>query len=361
MTIYFVVTNDLSYDQRMIRICASLANSGYDVILVGRKIKKSITLSNQPYKQRRISCVFNKGKLFYAEYNVRIFFYLLFQRMDAICAIDLDTILPCYFISKLRGIQRIYDAHELFCEMKEIVVRPSIYATWKRIEKFAIPKFKKGYTVNYLIADEFKKMYNSEYEVIRSISLKYDLVIPEKKEKYILYQGAVNEGRCFETLLPAMRNVNAPLIICGNGNFLEEAKDLVKRNSLEEKIIFKGRIPPAELKEYTINAWIGVTLFDDTGLSNFYSLANRFFDYLHAGIPQLCVDFPVYREIVNEIEIALMVKDTRTENLSLQLNNLLNDDELYHRLQQNCVKARDIYNWQNEEKKLISFYKKNIG
>jgi len=361
MIVYFTVTNDLSYDQRMIRICTSLAHAGYQVKLIGRKIKKSIPLTEQPFKQKRISCFFSKGKLFYIEYNMRLFFYLLSKNMNCICAIDLDTILPCYFISKLKRVQKVYDAHELFCEMKEIVTRPAIYKAWKSIEKFAVPKFKSGYTVNQLIADEFKKMYNVEYEVIRSIALKYELKIPEKKEKYILYQGAVNEGRCFENLIPAMELVNAKLIICGDGNFFEQAKELVKKNVLEDKIIFKGKIPPAQLKEYTLNAWIGITLFDDTGLSNYYSLANRFFDYIHAAVPQVCIDFPVYREINNQFEIAVMVNDTSKENLSQQLNNLLSNEVLYHHLQQNCLKAKDVYNWQNEEKKLISFYKNNIG
>jgi hypothetical protein len=59
-------------------------------------------------------------------------FYLLFKKADAVCAIDLDTILPFYFISKLKRIPRVYDAHELFCEMKEVVTRPLVYKVWKR-------------------------------------------------------------------------------------------------------------------------------------------------------------------------------------------------------------------------------------
>jgi glycosyltransferase involved in cell wall biosynthesis len=255
----------------------------------------------------------------------------------------------------------VYDAHELFCEMKEIATRPEIYKAWKRIEKFAVPEFKKGYTVNQLIAAEFTKMYNVHYEVIRSVTLKYDLKIPEKREKYILYQGAVNEGRCFENLIPAMTSVNAKLIICGDGNFFQPAKKLVKEIKLEEKIIFKGRIHPEELRGYTVNAWIGVTLFDDKGLSNYYSLANRFFDYIHAAVPQLCVDFPVYREINNQVEIGVLIDDLSTRNIANQLNRLLSDEVLYKKLQQNCLKAREIYNWQNEEKRLISFYKNNVG
>ena len=359
--IIFTVTTDLSYDQRMIRICSSLSNAGYNVLLVGRKLRSSIPLTNQPFKQKRISCFFEKGKLFYAEYNIRLFFYLLFKKMDCIGAIDLDTILPCYFISGIKKAKRVYDAHELFCEMKEIVTRPAIYNLWKKIERFAVPKFPLGYTVNQPIAEEFEKMYGVHYEVIRNIALLKEIVPVEKKEKFVLYQGAVNEGRSFETLIPAFKYIDCKLIICGDGNFMQQARQLVADNSLQDKVIFKGKIKPEELTAITQQAYIGITLFDDRGLSNYYSLANRFFDYLHAGIPQLCVNYPVYADINNKLPIALLVDDISSTNVAAQLNNLLANEVLYKELQQNCLAVRQILNWQQEEKKLIQFYNKILG
>ena len=359
--IFFTVTTDLTYDQRMIRICTSLAQAGYQVTLTGRKMKNSIHLHHQPFNQKRISCFFEKGKLFYAEYNIRLVFYLLFKKMDCIGAIDLDTILPCYFISCIKKIKRVYDAHELFCEMKEIVTRPAIFKMWKRIERFAVPKFSSGYTVNQPIANEFKIMYGVHYEVIRNIALLRPLQNVSKIEKFILYQGAVNEGRCFETLIPAMKAADSKLIICGDGNFMQPARQLVKENNLQQKVIFKGKVPPEELRAITQQAYIGVTLFDDKGLSNYYSLANRFFDYLHAGIPQLCVGYPVYKEINDHFKIAVLVNDTSAQNLAAQLNNLLHNEVVYTELQQNCIKARGMLNWQGEEKTLLQFYKKLLA
>jgi len=352
----FTVTNDLSYDQRMIRICTSLAEAGYDVMLVGRKMKGSIPLIERPYRQKRLLNFFQKGKLFYIEYNIHLFCLLLFKKADLICAIDLDTILPCYRAAKIKGSKIVYDAHELFCEMKEIVTRPKIYRFWKEIERRTVPKIKYGYTVNSIIRDEFKKMYDRNYEVIRSVPVLKPLTIPEKKEKYILYQGAVNEGRSFETLIPAFKEVNAKLFIAGDGNFMEQTKQLVKENSLEKKVMFLGKLQPDELREITNQAWVGLTIFENKGLSNYYSLANRFFDYIHAGIPQLCADYPAYRELNDRYDIALLINDLDSNNIADQLNKLLDDDALYDRLQKNCLKARQELNWQIEEKKLLEFY-----
>jgi glycosyltransferase involved in cell wall biosynthesis len=356
MKIIFTVFNDLFTDQRMIRICSSLAAAGYKVTLAGKKNKGALPLPGRSFEQHRMYCFFRKGKAAYLEFNVRLFFYLLFHPHDAVCAIDLDTILPCYFTSVLKKTKRVYDAHELFCEMKEIVTRPAVYRAWKKVERFTVPRFRSGYTVNDLIADEFYKMYGVQYEVIRNLPVLNPLIIPEKAVRYILYQGAVNEGRCFETLIPAMHQVDAQLVICGEGNFLQQAIELVQQENLGHTITFMGKLPPDKLVNITRKAWAGVTLFDKTGLSNYYSLANRFFDYCHAGIPQVCVNFPVYKEINNQHPIAVCIDDQRSDTIAAALNQLLNDSDLYNRLQQQCLVAREVLNWQAEEMKLLEFW-----
>lgn len=354
----FAVTNELSYDQRMIRICTSLAQAGYSVTLVGRRwLTQTPTLPERPFRQVRLLCFFRTGKIGYLEYNIRLFFYLLFKKADALCAIDLDTILGFYLVSKLKGLPRIYDAHELFCEMKEVVTRPLIYKAWKWVERLTVPHFKNGYTVNNAIADEFNRLYGVQYAVIRNVPVLQPLTIPDKPERYILYQGAVNEGRSFETLIPAMQYVDARLIVCGDGNFMSIAIQLAQEYDVVEKVIFKGRILPHELKEYTRQAWAGVTLFENTGLNNYHSLGNRFFDYLHAGLPQLCVDYPAYREINNQYDVAVLIDDLSPEAIARGLNELLHNEALYTAKQQNCLKAREVFNWQEEEKKLLDFYK----
>lgn len=359
--IVFTVTNDLSYDQRMIRICSSLAENGYDVLLVGRKRRSSIPLTEKTFRQKRLNCWFDRGALFYAEFNIRLFLFLLTRKADAICAIDLDTILPVLYISRLKKINRIYDAHELFCEMKEIVSRPRIYAIWKMIERHTVPAFKHGYTVNGPIAGEFRKMYGVDYAVIRSMA-RYDGTAPEPvRDHYILYQGAVNEGRCFETLIPAMQWVDAPLHICGDGNFMNRAKDLVRQYGLESKIIFHGLLPPEELKPITRKARIGLTLFEPGARSNYFSLANRFFDYIQAGVPQLCVDYPVYRELNNLHQVAVLITDLSARSIADSINQMLQNEQEWITMKDHCISAAKELNWQSEEKKLLSFYRKLIG
>ncbi len=352
------VTNDLNYDQRMIRICTSLSDAGYDVTLVGFKRKKSMPLTARPFKQVRLPIIVEQGKLMYAHYWFNLFFFLLFRKADAICAIDLDTILPVYYASRLLGKKRVYDAHEIFTELKEVISRPSVYKMWSWIGNHCVPHFKTGYTIGDCYAAHFKKLYGVDYGVVRNATILKPLQIPAKPERTILYQGWVNVGRCFEQLIPAMKQVDAKLIVCGEGNFYAQAVALAKEHGLEEKVIFKGYIPPAQLGEYTRSATVGITLFEDTSLSNRLSLANRFFDYMHAGVPQLCNKYAEYEVVNSRFEVACLVPDLTPDAIAAALNKLLTDNTYYNRLQQNCLAAREVYCWQEEEKKLVSTYKK---
>ena len=373
-TICFTVTNSLSYDQRMQRICSSLARAGYNVILVGRKMPGSIPLTSQSFSQKRLAVWFQRGKLFYIEYNIRLFFYLLLLKMDAICAIDLDTILPCLCVSKIKGIKRVYDAHELFTELKEVVSRPQIYKFWMWVERICVPKFKNGYTVNQFIVGELERRYGVKYDTIRNLPVlnngqgipgdtiragmidKYHL----PTTKFFLYQGAVNEGRSFETLIPAMQHVSAKLVIAGDGNFMQEVKRLIAANKVEDKVICLGAVPPNELRLITPQAYYGLTLFESTGLNQYYSLANRFFDYIQGGIPQLCVGYPEYEAINNRYNIAWLITDLSPASLSATLNKLLGDSVLYARLKINCSVAAKELCWENEQEKLLAFYSSKI-
>jgi len=357
--IIFTVTNDLSYDQRMHRIAGSLAEAGYGVLLVGRELKDSIPLKPKAFQQKRLWCFFSKGFLFYAEYNLRLIFFLLFQKAEIICAIDLDTILSVYFVTAIKWQKRVYDAHELFTEQKEIISRQSIHKIWLTIERFAVPKFTKGYTVNNFIAGEFLNRYGVNYEVIRNLprlsqQVEHSL---EMKQKWLIYQGAVNEGRCFETLVPAMKEVNAKLVICGKGNFFEQVKELIRLHKLEDKVELRGYVSPDELIQLTPTAWLGITLFESEGMNQYHSLSNRFFDYIMAGIPQLCVNYPEYAAINNQYNIAYLVNDTQVGTITLALNNLLANDVLYQQLKANCMQARTILNWELKQQILLDFYK----
>lgn len=362
--LYFTVTNDLNYDQRMIRICTTLAEAGFEVTLVGVKRKTSLPLIDRPFRQKRLPILAERGPVFYGGYWVFLFFYLLWRRMDVVCAIDLDTILPVLFLSKIKRCKRVYDAHEIFTEMKEVVTRPKQARLWQAIENYCVPRFPKGYTVGGFCSKYLEEKQGVHYPVITNATILRPLEdLPDRsKNPFILYQGAVNKGRCFEELIPAMQWIDWPLVICGGGNFLEEARALVSEYKLENKVTFKGFIPPDELWKITREASIGLILLDDISKNNVFSLANRVFDYMHNAVPQVSMNFPEYKAINDQFEVALLLDAPLTpESIAEGINTLINDPGRRAKLTANSLEARKVINWQENEKLLLEFYQNLIA
>jgi hypothetical protein len=379
--IYFTVTNDLSYDQRMQRICSTLAAAGWRVVLVGRTLPQSVPLTSQHFEQVRLQCLYHKSKWFYIEYNLRLFFYLMIQGIknnhkntqNIFCACDLDTLLPSFFATKLLKNKLVYDAHEIFTEVPELIHRPRTQKIWLYIEKRTLPRLSHAYTVNQSLAHYYKKKYGVDFAVIRNLPLHHkknnetthpntlqnsEDLFENLPKKFILYQGAVNLGRGLPQLIAAMPHVHLPLVIAGGGDIFIDLKQKVQTMALHNKVFFLGFVPPQQLHTLTQRAYVGINLLENMGLNSYYSLANKFLDYIQAARPQVCSNFVEYAQINAEHKVAILVNDLQPTTLANALNNLSENAALYASLQKNCTIAADALCWERESVKLLDFYKK---
>ena len=365
----FAVTTDLCFDQRMQRICGSLAAAGYRVQLVGWQRPASPPLLPQPYQQHRLRGWFQRGKLFYVEYNLRLFVYLLGQRAAAWCACDLDTALPVWLRARLGGQPLVYDAHELFTEVPEVVARPAVQRVWRGVEGFVVPRARLAYTVGPALARVFAQRYGRPFAVVRNVSClaEGELLPPAlaaaPASGYILYQGALNVGRGLENLLDAMPQVAGRLVICGEGDLSAALRERAERLGLlaSGKVEFRGFVLPEALREVTRHAAVGIMLLENIGLSYYYSLANKFFDYVHAGIPQVLIDFPEYRALNDRFDVAELVADLAPATLAAALNRLLRDEPArYQHLAANCRRAAPQLSWQHEEQELLRLWQEVV-
>ena len=348
----------------MQRICSSLAAANFDVELVGRNLPYSKPLNlSYNYKQTRLTCRFNKGKLFYLEYNIRLFYYLLTHKSSAFCAIDLDTLFATGMANIFKQNNLIFDAHEHFTEVPEVTNRKVTQWVWNKLGKLFIPRAKLCYTVGPQLANILGEIYENKFEVIMNVPTlvnevdKVDLINEvDKKNPYIFYQGALNESRGLEQAILAMHQVeNIQLWLAGEGDLSQELRDLVAKEKLQNKVIFLGFIKPENLKSLTANAKIGLNLLEPNGLSYYYSLANKYFDYLQAGVPCICANFPEYIAINNKYHCSVLV-DCKIDLIANSINELLQNKILYDELKTNSLQASRNYNWSLEEQKLVNLY-----
>ena len=151
--------------------------------------------------------------LFYAEYNLRLFFFLLTYDFDIANSTDADTLLAAGLSCQLRNKIHVHDAHEYFTEVPELTNRKAVQWFWMKIEQFFIPKTKLAYTVSGSIAEVYSKLFKVKFAVIRNLPpLKSNAYIEMQKDNTIIYQGALNKGRGLEALIKAMLQVEGKLI-----------------------------------------------------------------------------------------------------------------------------------------------------
>ena len=360
--IFVAVTNDVSTDYRVHKICNYLIENNYEVIVYGRVLPDTIQVKRD-YKIIRKNHFFNQNFLFYAEYNIRLFLFLMFKKSNLILSNDLDTLPACYLASSLKKIKLVYDSHELFSEGPELQGRRFVQKFWRKLEDLLLPKIKNSYTVSMSIANFYNNKYNTNMQVVRNVPLKINLKNTEKvvfptKNKTILYQGVLNPGRGLKPMIKALHYIKGlDLIIIGYGKVKKELQDFVVEEKMANRVHFLGRISRDKLANYTKLATLGMVLEEPLGKSFTYSLPNKLFDYIHAELPIIAGNLPEISEIINNYKVGVIVKDYNPKSIAFTVNSLLKNSSLLLQIKKNQQKAKDILCWEKEQHVLDSYFK----
>lgn len=363
-TIVIAVSNDLVTDQRVLKVISTLKKSGSKIILVGRRLNSSLPFVPDGFSAVRFRLFFNKKFLFYAEFNIRLFFYLLFRKAHLLVANDLDTLPAIYLLSKLKSVPLVYDSHEYFTGMHEIKERKFVKKVWETIERYIFPRLNHVLTVNDSIAELYEQKYKKRPVVVRNFAryrlpvLSGELSFETGGKKYVILQGTgINFGRGGEEAVLAMKKVeNSILVIAGSGLALSALKKLVGKESIEEKVIFLDTLPYGQLAEITNGAQAGLSLDKPVSLNYQHSLPNKLSDYIQARIPVIVSNIPEVVSLVNKYEIGLVCANVEPEEIARCINFILTNDEARKVWKINLDKAAKEMCWEKEEEKLIELY-----
>ncbi len=349
MRVAVLVSNDLTYDQRVSKICNSLQHKNWEVRLIG-VLKSESTPLQRTYSTKRLNVFFSKGPLFYFMLNVRMFFYLLFHKTEIIWANDLDVLWPAVLMKKIRGTKVIYDSHEYFTEAEGLTGRERIKAIWKGIEKRCVPHADLFITVNESIASIYREKYNREVWVQRNMPV---LVEDESgsgdlfEVKTVVLQGAyIDPDRGGMELVEAFQFLEGiQLLIVGSGRDLENIKRTIVELHLEEKVKVLPRMSYLELKKLTQRVHLGVSLDKPLHLNYTLSLPNKLFDYIHAGVPVLVSNLIEPARIVNEFQVGEIVEDVTPKSIAKGIEKILNSPS-YESYRDATKKAKSALHWQ---------------
>lgn len=305
---------------------------------------------------------FRKGPLFYAAFNIRLAWWLLFSKCDILLANDLDTLPANILAGKIRRKPVVYDSHEFFTEVPELIGRPMVRKIWEWLERRLLPHVRAAYTVCDSIAGIYSHKYGIPFSVIRNLPFS----IPQEETKGVLgddrlkpaiiYQGALNLGRGLENAIRAMRFIpEAQLILAGGGDKESELRQLASTVS-PDNVIFTGRLPLEKLTELTSHASLGISLEEDLGLNYRYALPNKLFDYIQARIPVMVSDLPEMRKIVETYQTGMVADSSDPEKLASLFREALFNADLRATWKPGLDKAALELTWENEKSRLAAIF-----
>ncbi len=365
------VFNDFTNDSRVLKEAISLQNNGFDVEVVGHldvglskdEIIQGIKVKRVSFLNRKIATTLNKvfAYLKYVWQSAKIG-----RKSDILHCNDLNT-LPIAFLVKTffnRKVKVVYDAHEYETQVNGHSERMKKLTAI--FERWLIRYADKTITVSQSIAEEYKKLY-PEIEMpalvlncppLRSETKKKNIFrkrfnIP-KEATIFLYQGSLSKGRGLEIIVEAFRqsqDKNNVLVIMGYGNLEDYAREL---SGKEENIFFHEAVSPKVLLDYTSSADLGISTIENTCLSYYYCLPNKMFEYMMAGIPLIVSNLPEMKRVVEKYNIGVVAEEN-TQNGILKAVQKASQLDL-NQMKDNLQKARQEFNWENQEKELLKIY-----
>lgn len=362
MRVLISAFSNLVTDQRIEKICATLLAAGYQVELVGNDWQNK-TRVQRDYPVKIIRIKSSSLKFGYPEFNLKLFRHLAknISPKTILYCNDLDALAANYAISRRYNLPLVYDSHEIYTEMPSLQGRFT-QKIWRFLEKSIVPNLKYFITASDGYADWFVQWYGIRRPVvIRNFPRRHFHFMPERAtpQKRIIYQGALNPSRGLEQLVSAMRFLpNAELEIYGDGPLKSQLEQHISNENVIEKVKLMGRRLPADLRESSRLADVGVSLEQNNGLSYYYSLPNKISDYIQAGVPVVVSDFPEMSRLVRAFQVGEIWQPATVENLAETLQKVLDKGKSAY--QHNLESAAQKLCWEREETALLDLMKKVV-
>jgi glycosyltransferase involved in cell wall biosynthesis len=192
------------------------------------------------------------------------------------------------------------------------------------------------------------------YPKIEHLKTRIELQLPLDKKIVILQGAGINVDRGSEELVEAFQYLDNSylLLIIGSGDVINTLKEKVIALKLQTKVLFIDKMPASELRHYTANSDLGVTIDKDTNLNYHFSLPNKVFDYMHAGIPILASRLPEIENIINTFHIGTFIENHQLQHIAAQISNFLTSSD-YEVCKKNISLAAKKNNWETEKQQLI--------
>jgi len=289
--------------------------------------------------------------------------------MDGIWANDLDTLLPAFLVSRIRGIPLVYDSHEFFTESAGLTRRRFQRGVWLAVERCLHPRIRAVLTVNESIAAQLHQRYprakSGRPRVLRNMPVRAPWVQVAGREAFAqvgiptdrpiaLLQGAfMDADRGIREAVEATRGQDRfRLVLIGAGPEWEWASQEQSAKDLTQRLFCLPKQPYEVLRKFTASADVGLSL--DKGVHGNYllSLPNKLFDYIHAGIPVVASPLPEVLKVVQDWDVGVTVVGHDAASIRTAIEAVLQQPRSHW--EQACARAAESLHWGADEPQIVS-------
>ena len=372
-----LLRNPYTHDSRVEKEAATLRDAGYSVTIVAdaapglpeREERDGARIIRIPRRLGRVP------GLRFALHDRTLAGVLASLRPDILHAHDSNALLPVGLAARRIHRPFVYDAHELWLHRPRRgharVYHEGSRAFYAGLQRWLVPRAAAVFTVSEPIAAHLARVYRrTDVTLVPNYPVLAKRPTPAALRELVgaalpsdapivLHLGGMMAGRGLEQLVLALRGVpGAHLVLLGGGD-AAPARSVAAGAGVGMRLHVVPPVPPSQVEAHAAAADVGVVTTQPIGLNNRYSLPNKLFQYMAAGLPVLATDFPQIREVVVGSGAGL-VADTRSpERIADALSSLLADRDAAREMGERgraAVEAR--YNWSTSAAALLGAYER---
>lgn len=310
------------------------------------------------------------------------------SRPDIVHAHDLEMLLPAASLAARQAAPLVYDDHELGIE-KLGQGSETLLVGWRHwadsafvwhlrrtglsLERRLIPAAAAVFSPSPSCSRVLRERYGREVVSLLNCPSRSDLP-PDPRlrslaglppdARVVLYQGGVTPGGGGQQCVSAARDFPAGwyLVFLGVSWMRHRLEEQVRSESLESRVRFLDAVPQDVLPGFTRAADIGLSPIRPVNLGQKYSLANKVFEYMHAGIPQVASDIPDQAELIRECDGGIIIPEVTPALVADAVRRLAEVPEGRRAADRERLRslARSRYCWEKEAVKLEEAYRKLV-
>jgi glycosyltransferase involved in cell wall biosynthesis len=281
---------------------------------------------------------------------------------------DLNTLFVGSVCKRRRpGTRLVYDSHELATERSRMSRLRRRWARWN--ERRGLPFADEVILTTATRANHVARLYGIPTPtVLRNVPERIEIeegwdlrerlgIVPD--DRILLYQGSIQEFRGIEETIGALAHLDrCVFVVIGYGHHRPVLEELVHRRGLGERVRFLGPIPNDELLWYTASANVGMCVIRGTSLSYRWSMPNKLFEYMMAGIPVVASDYEEMGRVVREEGVGEVCDPGDPADIARAVRTVLDAPDGGAAYREAARRAIERFNWGVEQEVLLDLYRR---